>query len=182
MSTLYVYNTERVIHIQIDKIHVRYMGSKALNRFIKVNEYSDGCISVDVEFKINNQIEREEDYIDLRDVFADYNYDIEKIIASISEIKIGKPRMKKISKNDLIEKSLMVSDNMALLYKDNVTDRLDILVVNMKDTNARAVISVPNFTVISTNMSEMMLGRAQAAVKRNYEQLMDEIKERNLYA
>ena len=63
MGTLYVYNIERVIHIQIDKIHVRYMGSKAPNRFIKVNEYSDGCISVDVEFKINNQTEREEDYI-----------------------------------------------------------------------------------------------------------------------
>ena len=98
MSTLYVYNIDRVIHIQIDKIHVRYMGSKALNRFIEVNEYSDGCISIDVEFKIGNQLEREEDYIDLRDVFADYNYDIEKIIASISEIKIGEPKMKKLVK------------------------------------------------------------------------------------
>lgn len=94
MSVLYVYNIGRQIHIQTDNIHIQYMGSKALNRFIKVNDYSDGCLAVETEFNINDQIIKEEDYIDLRDVFADYNYDIEKIIKSISEVKIGEPQMK----------------------------------------------------------------------------------------
>lgn len=182
MSVLYVYNIGRQIHIQIDNIHIQYIGSKALNKFIRVNDYSDGCISVETEFNINSQLMKEEDYIDLRDVFADYNYDIEKIIKSISEIKIGEPQMKKISKKELIEKSLMVSDNMALVYTKNTRNNVCILVVSMKDTNARAIISIPNFEVITSNMSEAMLIRAIDAVKRNCEQLIDEIKERNLYA
>lgn len=116
MSILYVYNIGRQIHIQIDNIHVQYLGSKALSKFLNINNYSDGCISVNTEFKIDNRLEVEEDYIDLRDVLGDYNYDVEKIIKSISSIKIGEPKMMILSKKDLIEKSLMVSDNMALMY------------------------------------------------------------------
>lgn len=182
MSSLYVYNIGRQIHLQIDNIHIQYIGSKALNKFIKVNNYSDGCISVETEFNINNQLIKEEDYIDLRDAFADYNYDIDKIIKSITEIKIGEPQMEKFSKKELIEQSLMVSDNMALVYTKNTTNGVHIIVVNMKDTNARATISIPNFEVINSNMSKTMLTRAIDAVKRNYGQLMEEIKEKSLHA
>lgn len=93
MNTLYVYNIGRQIHIQIDKIHVQYLGSKALSRFIKINSYADGCISIDTEFKIGNKHVIEEDYIDLRDIFNDYNYNTDSIINSISKIDIGVPAM-----------------------------------------------------------------------------------------
>lgn len=183
MSTLYVYNIGRQIHIQIDNIHVQYLGSKVLNRFIKVNNYADGCISIDTEFKIENKYVIEEDYIDLRDVFSDYNYDTDSIINSITKIEIGVPTMNKITRDDLIKRSLMVSDNMALMYKkDDSTDKTHILVVNMKDTKAKAIISIPDYKVINSNMSDAMLIRAKEAVKRNYEQLLEEIKERNIYA
>lgn len=89
MSTLYVYNIGRQIHIQLDNIHVQYLGSKALNRFIKINSYVDGCISIDTEFKIGNEHVTEEDYIDLRDIFNNYNYDTDNIINSITKIEIG---------------------------------------------------------------------------------------------
>lgn len=89
MSALYVYNIGRQIHIQLDNIHVQYLGSKALNRFIKINSYVDGCISIDTEFKIGNEHVIEEDYIDLRDIFNNYNYDTDNIINSITKIEIG---------------------------------------------------------------------------------------------
>lgn len=89
MSTLYVYNIGRQIHIKIDNIHVQYLGSKALSRFIKINSYVDGCISIDTEFKIGNKRVTEEDYIDLRDIFNNYNYDTDNIINSITKIEIG---------------------------------------------------------------------------------------------
>lgn len=182
MSVAYIYNVGRQIHIQMENIHVQYIGSKSLSRFIEVNDYSDGCISVEAEFNIDDQLVQEEDYIDLRDVLSDYNYNSEKIIKSITKIEIGKPQSEKISKKELIEKALMVSDNMALVYSNNITNDVRILAVSMKDTNARAIISILNFDIISSNMSEAMLIRAKNAVKRNHEQLIDEIKERHLYA
>lgn len=182
MSVLYVYNIGRQIHIQIDNIHVQYLGSKALSKFLNINNYSDGYISVNTEFKIDNRLEVEEDYIDLRDVLGDYNYDVEKIIKSISNIKIGEPKMMILSKKDLIEKSLMVSDNMALMYTNGSDNQVQILVVNMKNTNARAMISIPDFTVLHSNMSSDMLKRAVDAIKRNHEQIIEEIKERSAYA
>lgn len=89
MSTLYVYNIGRQIHIQLNNIHVHYLGSKALSRFIKINSYADGCISIDTEFKIGNKHVTEEDYIDLRDIFNDYNYNTDSIINSITKIELG---------------------------------------------------------------------------------------------
>jgi hypothetical protein len=188
MSTLYVYNIGRQIHIQIDNIHIQYLGSKALNKFLCINSYSDGCISINTEFNIDNQLEVEEDYIDLRDVLGDYNYNTEKIINSISKIKIGEPQMEqieqieKMSKKDLIEKSLMVSDNMALMNNKSTNNQVQIMVVNMKNTNARAIVSISDFSVISSNMTKDMLKRAVEAVKRNHEQLIEEIREKKVYA
>lgn len=59
---------------------------------------------------------------------------------------------------------------------------MQILVVNMKNTNARAMISIPGFTVLHSNMSSNMLKRAVDAIKRNHEQIIEEIKERSAYA
>ena len=182
MSTLYLYNKGRQIHIQIENIHIQFLGSKILNRFLTINDYGDGCISVETEFNKEDTLFSEEDYIDLRDVFGDYNYDVEKIIKSIKEIKIGEPEMRTISKNELIEKSIMVSDNMALISKINNVNQVQIYVINMKNTNARALINLADLSVLSTNMSEKMLKRAIDAIKRNKEQILEEIKERNAYA
>ena len=83
MSTLYLYNKGRQIHIQIESIHIQFLGSKILNRFLTINDYGDGCISVETEFNKEDTLFSEEDYIDLRDVFGGYSYDVEKIIKSI---------------------------------------------------------------------------------------------------
>lgn len=95
MNILYIYNKGSQIHVRFNNIHIQYLGPKVLSRFIKVNDYTDGCISVDTEYKIDNKLIVEEDYIDLRDVFSLYDYDIESILKSISKIEIGKPPMRK---------------------------------------------------------------------------------------
>ncbi|MCD8129798.1 MAG: hypothetical protein LUE16_00720 [Lachnospiraceae bacterium] len=182
MSTLYLYNKGTQVHVQLDKMHIQYMGPWSLIRFIKIYDYSDGCISVDTEFKTEDENWIEEDYIDLRDVFGDYEYDVEAIIKSISDIEIGEPKMEKLSRAELIDKSLMVSDNMALMYRRNSANAEQILVVNMKNTNARALVNLSDFSITYSNMSSTLLKRAVDAVKRNQELIYDEIKERYAYA
>lgn len=84
-----------------------------------------------------------------------------------------------LTKQKLIDKSLLVSDNLALiLHKWSTDDDLIIEVISMSKFNSSALISFSNYTVLRHNMSETMLNRAIKCVKRNKEIIVDEIKER----
>lgn len=79
---LYVYNIGRIIHIELDDIHIEYTGPKNLVRFIKINKFDFPVICIETQFSGGI----EEDYIDLEYLFKDYN--VETLLSNIKDIKI----------------------------------------------------------------------------------------------
>lgn len=83
-----------IVHINIQDIHIQYLGPYSLVSFVKVNQFSDGVIYVDTEFK--NKIDKtnkikttiEEDYIDIGYLLEENGYDSNTIIKNISNIEI----------------------------------------------------------------------------------------------
>lgn len=123
MSTLYISNLGSEIHLDMDNIHLKYLGPKSLEKFICINEFDGQVISVETQFTYGT----EEEYIDVADALSDYNYNVAECLNQITNVKIakkgdismnnkGKASIKKTSNSkrmELIDKSLMVSDNIA---------------------------------------------------------------------
>lgn len=120
----YISNLRSEIHLDMDNIHLKYLGPKSLEKFISINEFDGQVISVETQFTYGT----EEEYIDVADVLSDYNYNVAECLNQITNVKIaekgdirgmnnrGKSYIKKTSNSkrmELIDKSLMVSDNIA---------------------------------------------------------------------
>lgn len=82
MAVLYISNKGRTVFIDLTDIHIQYCGPKSLIKFLKINKYDDAVVYVETEFSYGI----EEDYIDIYDLFQEYNY--EKYISLISNVKI----------------------------------------------------------------------------------------------
>ena len=126
MSTLYISNLGNEIHLDMDNIHLKYLGPKSLEKFISIDKFDGQVISVETQFTYGT----EEEYIDVADVLSDYNYNVTECLNQITNVKIaergdvismtnkGKSLTNKTSSSkrmELIDKSLMVSDNIAFI-------------------------------------------------------------------
>lgn len=179
MSILYLYNTGRNVHLELNNIHIQYLGSKALQKFVKVNRFEEGVIYVETQFSYGS----DEDYIDVEDVLSEFNYDAEKLIPEIKQVIIKEENEmmdtdKKKNKQYLIDESILVSDNLALMANVGSANDLQIEVISLANTNMKAVVRFSDSQVLLHNMSDRMLERAVNAVNRNKELILDEVKER----
>lgn len=173
MYTLFISNKGRTVFIDLADIHIRYCGPKSLIKFLKINKYEDDVVYVETEFSYGI----EEDYIDIYDLFQEYNY--EKYISLISDVKIKEKNLTmKNKKEKLIDESLMVSDNFALIANINTADDIIIETVNLSNTNKKANIRLKDLTVLQTNMTDSSLKRAVEAIKRNMILIQQELIER----
>ena len=59
MSTLYISNLGSEIHLDMDNIHLKYLGPKSLEKFIRINNFDGQVISVETQFTYG----AEEEYI-----------------------------------------------------------------------------------------------------------------------
>lgn len=84
----------------------------------------------------------------------------------------------KNKKEKLIDESLMVSDNFALIANINTADDIIIETVNLSNTNKKANIRLKDLTVLQTNMTDSSLKRAVEAIKRNMILIQQELIER----
>lgn len=177
METLLIYNKGRDIHIEMNNMHIQYTGSKALEKFIRVNRFNNGVIYLQTKFKYGE----EEDYIDLNDILTEFNYDSDKIIESIGDIKIQEDivmtNQKENIKQNLIDRAILVSDNLALIPHRGSANDLQIEVVSMSKTSAKALIRFNDMRILQSNMSEQMKKRAVDTIVRNREIIVDELKE-----
>ena len=173
-NTIYLYNVGRNIYISIDDNRFMYQGPKNLIGFFRVNAIRSNTIYVDTFFIDNeSKIYIEEDYIDLADVFGEKI----QLLNKPYKVFLGNPRASKTKR--LIESSIMISDNMAINMSDIVSDSVVVEVINLKRNSEKSLIRLIDYVVLYTNMSDSMKNRAVAAVRRNQEQLIEEIQERN---
>ena len=180
MSRLFLSNERRMVKIKIDDIQLQYLGPKNLVEFKKVNNVINGCIYVDTVFVDEGREYIEEDYIDVKDLLIEYNYNADVILRKIDSYEIVKEE--KMSKYELIDRAIMVSDNFALIANRGSADDIQILAVNMTKTNSRALLRLENYYVLSSNMNDAMLKRAVRAVKRNTSLLIESLEEMELHA
>lgn len=81
-----------------------------------------------------------------------------------------------MNRSELLEKSYMISDGIALFPKKKVGTDAYVMAVSMNKTYAVANIRLSDCKVLSTNMSNYLINRSILAVKRNREQLIEGIK------
>lgn len=172
-------NEGRTVKIRIGNIHLQYLGPKDLKRFIKITDVSEGCISVDTEFLNDGVTEVEEDYIDLVDVLSSYDYNVKKIINSISDYRIveGGNDMKKVTREELVDKSLMVSDSIAMFPKEGTAGDIQMLCISLARPNSRALVRIKDTEVLESNMTEVMFDRVISAIKRNKKMITEQASE-----
>lgn len=188
MSTLYISNLGSEIHLDMDNIHLKYLGPKSLEKFICINEFDGQVIYVETQFTYG----AEEEYIDVADALSDYNYNVAECLNQITNVKIakkgdismdnkGKASIKKTSNSkrvELIDKSLMVSDNIALVPHVGSAHDFQIEAVSMADTNKRCLIRFKDTMVLRSNMTKSLQDRSIRAIRRNAELIVEIAKER----
>lgn len=59
MGTLYISNLGSEIHLDMNNLHLKYLGPKSLEKFIRINEFDGQVISVETQFTYG----AEEEYI-----------------------------------------------------------------------------------------------------------------------
>lgn len=183
MLTLYLRNEGRTVLIDIGSIHLRFTGSKSLIRFVKINKVYDGMIHVDTEFLYDGEKVIEEEYIDLEDLLEEYNYNTKEILASITEYKIvNKEEKNNMTKIELLDKSLLASDNIAFVPTKGSAGDDQLIAINLSKMSLKATIRLKDGQILSSNMNDKMLQRTKAAFDRNKEQLISELKEKMEYA
>lgn len=190
MCTLYISNLGSEIHLDMNNLHLKYLGPKSLEKFIRINEFDGQVISVETQFNYGV----EEDYIDVADVLADYNYDISVYLNQITDVKIaekgdikgmnnrGKSYINKTSGSKrmaLIDRALMVSDNIALIGHIGSANDFQIEAVSMADTNKRCLIRFKDIAVLRSNMTKSLQDRSIRAIKRNYDLIIEVAKEKH---
>ena len=179
VNRFHLYNEGRNIILETPSGRVQYLGPKNLLCFHRINKIFDNVVYVDCCFEDEKgTIYHEEDYIDLTDVLSEYDT---TILTRQYSLELGRGSTSK--KEQLIDRALMVSDNIALLYymDVNIPDYC-IQAVSLARPQTNAIIRVKDLQVISSNMSETLLKRAVEAVKRNIEEIQDEIEEEKQYA
>lgn len=171
-------NDGRTVKIKIGNIHLQYLGPKNLIRFKKITDVSGGCISVDTEFSNEGVVEVEEDYIDLEDILSEYDYDVNKVLDSITEYRIAERRHHKMKKNitcdELITQSAMISDNIAMFPKKGTAGDIQMLCISLDRPENRTLIRLKDAEVLASNMSDIMIERVVCAVKRNKEMIEEQ--------
>ena len=172
-NTIYLYNKGRDVFLVLNNHKYMYMGPKNLVGFRNVNAVKSNTVYVDTFFKDKEKkIYVEEDYIDLADVFEDDK----ELLNNVYTVQLGQPNESK-SKH-LLDNALLVSDNMCILESDLQVDDLTIEVTNIKRNKSKAIVRLMDYAILYSNMSKKMQERAIDAVKRNEEQIKEEIEER----
>ena len=177
---LYLSNNNSTVEIRIKYTIIKYDGPKNLIRFHNVNKVNGNTLYVDTVFSHKGKTYIEDDYIDLEDVFDVTEKEANKILNSIENIVVrerGGFKVEKITRAQLINSALLVSDNIALLPMKNMNT---VLAVSMAKPNMRAIVELNNIAVVKTNMSNTLLDRAVKAVARNRSLINTEIEERRI--
>ena len=171
--TLYLYNKGRNVEICIGTRRFSYMGPKNLVGFRNIVDNRNNVLSVDTYFiNENGRIYVEEDYIDLNDIFEGYG----ELLITQYDVAIGRPGQSRTQY--LIDNSVMITDNMAILIGDNGTDDIVMEVTNMKRNKENMMIRLKDYAVLFSNMSRRIEERAVATVKNNRALLEEEVEER----
>ena len=178
---LYLSNSKNLVEVRLGNKTITYIGPKNLVRFYKINKIDGNTLYVDTVFSYLREKYIEEDYIDLEDILGVTEKEANKILNSIENTVVirekGDFKMGKITRMQLIDSALLVSDNIALLPMKN---KDTILAISMAKTNMRAIIELNNIVVLKTNMSNTLLDRTIKAVTRNISLIKTEITERKL--
>lgn len=177
-ETIYVGNEGRNVILQFNHQRIQYLGPKNLFGFQRVNRVEENVVYVSCYFEDEKGcIYTEEDYIDLAEVLCDYK----EVLLSEYHVVIGKPSDSMREK--LIQKSLLVSDNIAILYyiDEKIPDRC-VRAVSLARPASSAIIRLKDCAIVSSNMSNTLQKRALDAVKRNIEDVQEEIEEVAKYA
>lgn len=168
--SLFVFNEGRMVTVEYGKLRAQYCGPKNLVGFKKLNRVVGNTLYIDTYFLNDGQIFVEEDYIDIADVFTDF--DIQINLGTIDNVIIGSPDAKPTEK--LFYNSLMISDGMAVAVHNDSTDDVNLEIVNIHRTTDRMLLRLRDYMILSTNMSDRMQKRAIEAVKRNEEIILEE--------
>lgn len=177
---MYIYNEDRRVYIEFDGERYSYLGPKNLVGFKEILKLSEQkMIHVATWFRDEDgTIYTEEDYIDLIDVFADYDMSVPDI--EIEDLVLGNPADTK--KNILAETAMLVSDYMAVFPAESSTEDENVLIVNISRPTRRMVLRLRDYAVLSSNMKPEMEQRGIGSVKRNIQLINESISERRRYA
>lgn len=163
-SILYLYNSGRNVYIEYSEHTIQYSGPKNLIAFKRINRITEQTLYVECYFVgENSEIFTEEDYIDLKSLFDEYGYLFE--IDENTDIRIGHPSSGQIL--NIIDNSIVVSDNIAISISDNSTTDIVLDIVSINRPTQRMTLRLKDYLILSTNMSASMSRRAIASVKRN---------------
>lgn len=169
-------NKGRQIILNIDGVDYQFLGPKNLVAFKKINKVDSDVIYVDTYYMNDDVIYVEEEYVDIKDVLSEYDIPVPRnYIVLIKEHKSS-------TKLKLMDESLMVSDNMSMSYSVGSADDIQIIVTNMARPNMHVKIRLHDLAVLESNMSDNMIKKSVAAVKRNMIILEELIKEHRAYA
>lgn len=172
-SELYLYNEGRLISIYMNGKHFSYQGPRNLVGFRNIVSVKSDVIYADCYFlNSKKRIYVEEDYIDLRDVMEGYT----DMLAGSYTVLIGHPGESRA--RFLLENSLLVSDNMAIMPADNGTGEVIIEVSNIRRNKDKMLLRLKDYAVLFSNMSPQMQKRAVDTAHRNQEFIEAEMKER----
>ncbi len=161
--TIYLYNVGREIHIVFEDLHFRFMGPKNLIAFKSVNRISEGCAHVNTYFSDKKVIYLEEEYVDIRGEFEEYDY-----LSRYPEtfiLKLEKPGEENTTHYS--DEALMICENMAFLRHDSSVGDVEIEVINMARQNARMIMRLKDYAILASSMSDTMQKKVIAITRRN---------------
>ncbi len=164
-KTIYLYNIGRNIHIEFEDLHFQFLGPRNLISFKNVNRIIDGCAHINAYFSDKKMICLEEEYVDLKNEFIEYGYE-ERFPDNI-DLKLQRPGTSDSDRYK--DEALLICDNMAILDHQTSTEDLEIEIINMTRQNARTVMRLNDYTILSSSMSNTMQQRVLSIVKRNTE-------------
>lgn len=174
-----LHNSGSMVIIRTGGREFKYQGPKNLIAFKRINKVYENVIYVDTYFRDSNgEIYCEEDFIDCYSLLKEFR--CEELLNSEYEVIIGGGGNS--AKIRLIDEALMVSDNFALCYEKSSTDDDWVKAINLSRRTYVLMYDLTNSRVLSSSMSIRMEKRALAAIERNRELLVDEVKERRAYA
>lgn len=173
---LYLSNRGREVIIRYKKQTIKYKGPKNLVRFVNINEINNGVLSVQTIFLNEDREEySEEDYIDLMDLSDEFSMGLD--INKMPEIVIRYDNT--ITKENIIDKAIMVCDYMAICRANNSAEDMELKIYNLNRLHKQMLLRLVDYSVLSTNMSDNMQERALSVVIRNRELIDEILKERN---
>lgn len=178
ITNIYLSNEGRNVILTFNENRIQYLGPKNLLSFHRINRIEQNVIYIDCYFEdLDGKIYCEEDYIDLSDVLCGY----ESVIEGKYTIIVGKRDSGE--RETLIDQALLVSDNLAILYyiSTDIPDEC-VQVVSLARPKSRAVVRIKDYSVVTSTMSQALLNRAVDAVKRNIDEISEEVEEVSRYA